>query len=65
MVENAYIATEEDELSLRTGDVIRNVERCPGGWWRGELRGRVGLFPDNFVRVMGFSEDPNNDVTLR
>ena len=23
------------------------------GWWKGELRGQVGMFPDNFVEVLG------------
>lgn len=47
----AYDASEPDELSIRPGDVVREVERLSGGWWRGELRGRRGMFPDNFVSV--------------
>jgi Variant SH3 domain len=38
-------------LFCRVGDVITNVERLEGGWWRGRLRGEVGMFPDNFVKV--------------
>ncbi|XP_047022204.1 SH3 domain-containing kinase-binding protein 1 isoform X1 [Helicoverpa zea] len=52
MVNYPYDASESDELSVRPGDVIRDVERLPGGWWRGELRGRRGMFPDNFVSVL-------------
>uniref|UniRef100_A0A3B4EW62 Osteoclast-stimulating factor 1 n=1 Tax=Pundamilia nyererei TaxID=303518 RepID=A0A3B4EW62_9CICH len=37
-------------LSLTAGDVIVNIRRDEGGWWEGELGGRRGLFPDNFVR---------------
>ena len=22
------------------------------GWWKGELEGRVGVFPDNFVKLL-------------
>ena len=22
------------------------------GWWKGELDGRVGVFPDNFVKLV-------------
>ena len=22
------------------------------GWWKGELDGRVGVFPDNFVKII-------------
>ncbi|CAG4992079.1 unnamed protein product [Parnassius apollo] len=47
----AYDASETDELTIRPGDILRDVERLPGGWWRGELRGRRGMFPDNFVSV--------------
>ncbi|XP_063360386.1 CD2-associated protein isoform X1 [Cydia amplana] len=47
----AYDASEPDELTIRPGEVLREVERLPGGWWRGELRGRRGMFPDNFVSV--------------
>uniref|UniRef100_A0A3B4APA4 Osteoclast-stimulating factor 1 n=1 Tax=Periophthalmus magnuspinnatus TaxID=409849 RepID=A0A3B4APA4_9GOBI len=36
--------------SLSVGDIIVNIRRDDGGWWEGELHGRRGLFPDNFVR---------------
>lgn len=49
IVNYAYDALEPDELTIRPGDVLHDVERLPGGWWRGELRGRRGMFPDNFV----------------
>lgn len=51
VVEFDYEAQQDDELSLTVGDVIVNIRRDDGGWWEGELRGRRGLFPDNFVRV--------------
>lgn len=57
MVNYVYDASEADELTVRPGDVLRDVERLPGGWWRGELRGRRGMFPDNFVSVL---PDTNN-----
>lgn len=57
MVNYVYDASEQDELTIRPGDVLRDVERLPGGWWRGELRGRRGMFPDNFVSVL---PDTNN-----
>lgn len=52
IVNYTYDASEPDELTIRPGDVLRDVERLPGGWWRGELRGRRGMFPDNFVSVL-------------
>ncbi|XP_026322213.1 SH3 domain-containing kinase-binding protein 1-like, partial [Hyposmocoma kahamanoa] len=49
IVNYPYDALEPDELTIRPGDVLHDVERLSGGWWRGELRGRRGMFPDNFV----------------
>uniref|UniRef100_A0A3Q2Q990 SH3 domain-containing kinase-binding protein 1 n=1 Tax=Fundulus heteroclitus TaxID=8078 RepID=A0A3Q2Q990_FUNHE len=37
-------------MTLTVGDIIRNIRRDDGGWWEGELGGRRGFFPDNFVR---------------
>uniref|UniRef100_A0A1A7X998 Osteoclast-stimulating factor 1 n=1 Tax=Iconisemion striatum TaxID=60296 RepID=A0A1A7X998_9TELE len=50
VVEFDYEAQQDDELTLAVGDIIRNIQRDDGGWWEGELGGRRGLFPDNFVR---------------
>ncbi|CAJ1077614.1 CD2-associated protein isoform X2 [Xyrichtys novacula] len=51
VVEYEYEALHEDELTLRPGDVIKNV-RCieEDGWMEGDLNGKRGLFPDNFVK---------------
>ena len=46
-----YTAQLPDELSLKVGDVITKVEKMEGGWWRGDLAGVRGMFPDNFVKV--------------
>lgn len=49
-----YEAANEDELTLKEGDVIALLSReePDQGWWRGELRGKVGVFPDNFVEIV-------------
>ena len=47
-----YEAVEADELTLDVGDIITNVIKEDGGWWRGDLKGRNGVFPDNFVTVI-------------
>lgn len=47
-----YRAQTEDELSLEPGDLVRQVRAGPArGWLRGELRGRLGLFPRRLVQV--------------
>ena len=57
---------------FRVGDVITNVEKLEGGWWKGYLRGVAGMFPDNFVKVgigsyyygIGSSQGCSTDVSL-
>ncbi|XP_014616265.1 PREDICTED: SH3 domain-containing kinase-binding protein 1 isoform X2 [Polistes canadensis] len=52
IVEYNYIAREPDELTLRKGDIIREIKVMLGGWWEGTLRDKRGMFPDNFVKVL-------------
>ena len=40
---------EEGELAFRRGDVIRVVNSAYEGWWKGELDGRVGIFPLTYI----------------
>ncbi|XP_030248775.1 SH3 domain-containing protein 21 isoform X2 [Sparus aurata] len=49
-----YKAKAEDELDLKKGDVVAILakETEDEGWWEGELNGRCGFFPDNFVMVI-------------
>ncbi|NXX47957.1 VAV protein, partial [Tricholaema leucomelas] len=45
-----FSARDRTELSLREGDVVRVLSRKgPPGWWKGEIYGRVGWFPANYV----------------
>uniref|UniRef100_A0A182K1M5 SH3 domain-containing protein n=1 Tax=Anopheles christyi TaxID=43041 RepID=A0A182K1M5_9DIPT len=50
----AYQPANEDELKLVEGDIITilSKELPDKGWWKGELRGRIGVFPDNFVSLL-------------
>lgn len=41
--------TEPGELGFAKGDVIKVVDRGYKDWWRGQLRGRTGIFPVNYV----------------
>lgn len=45
----SYEPCNEDELSLVPQDSIEFLGEVEEGWWRGRLRGRVGVFPSNFV----------------
>jgi signal transducing adaptor molecule len=41
--------TEPGELAFDKGDVIKVVDRGYKDWWRGQLKGRTGIFPVNYV----------------
>lgn len=40
---------EADELSFRKGDIITVIESVYKDWWRGSLKGKIGIFPLNYV----------------
>ena len=50
----SYAAENPDELSLEVGDVVSVLEKKleDVGWWKGEVRGKIGVFPDNFVELI-------------
>uniref|UniRef100_A0A8C7WYN4 Osteoclast-stimulating factor 1 n=1 Tax=Oryzias sinensis TaxID=183150 RepID=A0A8C7WYN4_9TELE len=49
-----YEAQNEDELTLKEGDIINIITKdcADAGWWMGEFGGRQGVFPDNFVKLI-------------
>lgn len=44
-----FSAEEKDELDFSSGDIIEVVDQSDPSWWKGRLRGRVGLFPSNYT----------------
>ncbi|KAM3864633.1 proto-oncogene vav [Diretmus argenteus] len=45
-----FSARDRTELSLHEGDTIKIIsKKGHNGWWKGEVYGRVGLFPPNYV----------------
>ncbi|XP_020773074.2 LOW QUALITY PROTEIN: proto-oncogene vav [Boleophthalmus pectinirostris] len=45
-----YSARDRTELNLREGDTIKILsKKGHSGWWKGEVYGRIGLFPPNYV----------------
>ncbi|KAK0161389.1 hypothetical protein PV327_009865 [Microctonus hyperodae] len=66
IVEYNYVAQESDELTIRKGDVIKDIKVMSGGWWEGTLRDKRGMFPDNFVKMLeGCSIGPNVIAELK
>ncbi|XP_077173576.1 CD2-associated protein isoform X4 [Paroedura picta] len=62
IVEYDYDAVHDDELTIRVGEILRNVRKLEEeGWLEGELNGKRGMFPDNFVKAMKKEPDPKDD----
>jgi hypothetical protein len=38
-------AGEENELSFSANDTIEVLQKDEGGWWQGQLKGKIGMFP--------------------
>ncbi|KAK2553283.1 Unconventional myosin-If [Acropora cervicornis] len=47
-----YDATDVDELSFESDEIIEIIKEDPSGWWTGKLRGREGLFPCNYIEKL-------------
>ncbi|KAG6374792.1 hypothetical protein JVT61DRAFT_4170 [Boletus reticuloceps] len=48
----AFEPTEPGELAFEKGDIIKVVDRGYKDWWRGQLKGRTGIFPVNYVEPL-------------
>ena len=60
----SYEAEVADELSLKEGEIITILSKDleDKGWWKGEVNGRQGVFPDNFVELLPPEETPVSTV---
>lgn len=60
-VKYSYTAQNDDELSMKKGEIITIIckDNEDIGWWKGELNGRIALFPDNFVEIIKQPSQPS------
>ncbi|THH17854.1 hypothetical protein EW146_g3060 [Bondarzewia mesenterica] len=49
---HTFEPTEAGELAFDKGDIIKVVDRGYKDWWRGQLKGRTGIFPVNYVEPL-------------
>ena len=53
LVQYDYEKAEENELELREGEYVTNIDMVDEDWWQGEnSRGEIGLFPSNYVELV-------------
>lgn len=44
-----YEAQQDDELSITPGERIQVTQKIDADWWEGNLDGKIGIFPANYV----------------
>ena len=60
LVQFDYEKAEDNELELREGEYVTNIEMVDEDWWMGQNpRGETGLFPSNYVELV---EDTGDDT---
>jgi len=47
-----YNAALESELSFKGNDILTITEQDASGWWFGELNGKTGFIPSNYMKVL-------------
>lgn len=55
-----YEGEEDDELTFSQGDVIALLELIGQEWGRGQIHGRIGVFPLNFTEVVEQLSQPES-----
>lgn len=53
LVQYDYEKAEDNELELKEGEYVTNIEMVDDDWWMGQNpRGETGLFPSNYVELV-------------
>lgn len=53
LVQYDYEKAEDNELELKEGEYVTNIEMVDDDWWMGQNpRGESGLFPSNYVELI-------------
>ncbi|KAI0004665.1 hypothetical protein F4779DRAFT_70382 [Xylariaceae sp. FL0662B] len=57
LIQYDYERAEDNELELREGEYVTNIEMVDEDWWMGtNARGESGLFPSNYVELVDENE---------
>ena len=58
LVQYDYEKAEDNELELKEGEYVTNIDMVDDDWWMGQnSRGETGLFPSNYVELVEGDRD--------
>jgi hypothetical protein len=58
LVQYDYEKAEDNEIELKEGEYITDIQQVDTDWWQGtNSKGETGLFPSNYVELVGGDED--------
>ena len=64
MVQYDYEKAEDNELELKEGEYVTNIEMVDDDWWMGQnVHGETGLFPSNYVELVEGDGDRGGHTT--
>ena len=57
LIQYDYEKAEDNEIELVEGEYVTNIDQVDDDWWMGtNSRGETGLFPSNYVEIVGDAE---------
>ena len=63
VVQYDYEKAEDNEIELREGEYVTNIDMVDEDWWMGTTaQGEQGLFPANYVELIEGGEDDADDA---
>lgn len=60
-----YSAKDSQQLDFKKDDIIVIVQKFPTGWWKGEVQGRQGVFPQKTVKLLSDQKDEDKSKKHR
>lgn len=65
IVQYDYEKGEDNEIELKEGDQVINIDMVDENWWMGEnIHGETGLFPSNYVELIEETESVAKQAPL-
>ncbi|TDZ12730.1 Drebrin-like protein B [Colletotrichum spinosum] len=62
LIQYDYEKAEDNELELREGEYVTNIEMVDDDWWMGtNQQGEAGLFPSNYVELVDDDDEPADE----